>query len=311
MSYLQLPTCRAGRSRRGASLRLWGGIWNAREGRAAEDPAVFGRAALCAHDAGVVRDSHLGAGRTHEATAGGSLDLHLTPYLWATSLDGNAAVGGTKSDVDVPFRDIVPDLALGAMLMASVRKGPWGLAVNGLFARVSPEEKSDSLEIDVLSDMANAAVAPFYRLVEWTYRESPSGQPRRFVLEPYLGARLNYLRLELKLKPRGRFQNLPLPRRDRHHDASETWVDPLVGTRFGVDVSEGWFVAGAGDVGGVVVGSDLAWNVQGYLGYRSSLLGRPTTYAFGYRALRVEYDHHDFVWNVTQHGPIVGLALRF
>ena len=29
----------------------------------------------------------------------------VAPYLWAASLDGHSAVGGTRSDVDVPFED--------------------------------------------------------------------------------------------------------------------------------------------------------------------------------------------------------------
>ena len=70
-------------------------------------------------------------------------------------------------------------------------------------------------------------------------------------------------------------------------------------------------VLGRADVGGVVAGSDLTWNAQGYLGYRTSVLGQPTTFAIGYRALYVDYDHNEFKWDVTQQGPILGAVLRF
>ena len=237
--------------------------------------------------------------------------FNVTPYLWATSLDGNAAVAGVKSDVDVPFRDIAKDLSLAAMVMAGVRRGPWGFGVNVLYARVSPDEKTDALKIDVTTDLAQLAFGPFYRAVEWTYRESATGRPLRLVVEPYLGGRLNHLRLETKFKPRNNLGDLIVRRIGRHHDASETWVDPIAGTRVGIELAERWVLAGAGDVGGVVAGSDFAWNVQGYLGYRASLFGHPTTYAFGYRALHVDYDHKDFGWDVTQHGPILGAVFRF
>ena len=97
----------------------------------------------------------------------------------------------------------------------------------------------------------------------------------------------------------------------RQVDDSGTWVDPLVGTRFAVDLAERWAIAGEADVGGVIAGSDLSWNVQGFLGYRTSLFGQPTTFTIGYRALYVDYDHNDFKWDVTQQGPILGAVLRF
>ena len=59
------------------------------------------------------------------------------------------------------------------------------------------------------------------------------------------------------------------------------------------------------------VGSDLAWNIQGFVGYRTSLFGVPTTLAAGYRALHQDYDHDDFEWDVTMHGPVLGAVLRF
>ena len=48
-------------------------------------------------------------------------------------------MGGIKSDVDVPFSDILKDLSFGAMMLVDVAKGPLGIGVNGLFARVSPD----------------------------------------------------------------------------------------------------------------------------------------------------------------------------
>ena len=92
---------------------------------------------------------------------------------------------------------------------------------------------------------------------------------------------------------------------------SESWVDPLVGSRFGIDLSDRWSLTAEANVGGFGVGSDLAWNVQAFLGYQTSLFGVPTTLAAGYRALHQDYDHNDFKWDVTMHGPALGAVLRF
>ena len=223
----------------------------------------------------------------------------VAPYLWAISLDGDAAVRGIEADVDVPFSDALKDLSFGAMLLVDARRGRFGIGVNGVFTRVSPEDEVGPLDIDVTSDLAQLGIGPYYRAVEWQYGESASGQPLRLILEPWVGVRLNHLRLEFEV------------RGGRQFDDSQTWVDPVIGTRFAVDLAERWIIAGEADVGGVVAGSDLSWNVQGFLGYRTSLFGQPMTLTVGYRALHIDYDHNNFKWDVTQQGPILGAVLRF
>jgi hypothetical protein len=233
----------------------------------------------------------------------------VAPYLWAISLDGTAEAKGVEADVDVPFSDALKDLSFGAMLMVDARRGRFGIGVNGLFARTAPDGEAGPIELDVTSDLAQLGMGAYYRVVEWQYGETASGRPLRLILEPLVGARLNYLRLELER--RGRFQNVNLGRVGQHFDDSEAWVDPVIGTRFAVDLAERWVIAGEADVGGVVAGSDLSWNAQGYLGYRTSVLGQSTTFTIGYRALYVDYDHNEFKWDVTQQGPILGAVLRF
>lgn len=61
----------------------------------------------------------------------------------------------------------------------------------------------------------------------------------------------------------------------------------------------------------MIAGSDLSWNVQGYLNYRTNVFGQPTALAIGYRALYVDDDHNEFKWDVTQQGPILDAVLRF
>lgn len=223
----------------------------------------------------------------------------VAPYLWAISLDGNASAKGIDADVDVPFSDALKDLFFGAMLLVDARRGRFGIGVNGVFTRVSPDDEVGPFELDVTTDLAQLGIGPYYRAVDWQWGETASGQPLRLIVEPTVGVRLNHLRLEFEV------------RGGRQVDDSETWVDPIVGTRFAVDLAERWAIAGEADVGGVIAGSDLSWNVQGFLGYRTSLFGQPTSFRIGYRALYVDYDHNDFKWDVTQQGPILGAVLRF
>ena len=223
----------------------------------------------------------------------------LAPYLWMISLDGDAAIGGIETDVDVPFKDAIQDLSFGGMLLGTVRKGRLGFVVNGVFSRVSSDEDVGPFEIDARSDLGQVTVAPFYRLVEYQYGETASGRPLRFVVEPLAGARANWLRGELQV------------RGGRQIDQTELWVDPIIGARTGLDLSDRLGLFGEGDIGGVVTGSDFAWNLQAYVGYRTTILGRETIVSAGYRAYGFDYDSGGFAVDVVQHGPIIGTVMRF
>lgn len=67
----------------------------------------------------------------------------------------------------------------------------------------------------------------------------------------------------------------------------------------------------AGDVGGFGVGSDYSWNAQAYVGYRMCLLRAPVILQAGYRALHQKYEDGGFKWDVTQHGPVIGMMFEF
>ena len=115
-------------------------------------------------------------------------------------MDGHATVGGIKSDVDVPFKDILKDLSFGVMMLVDVEKGRFGVGVNGLFARVSPDNEVGPIEIDTTSDTGQLGVAPYYRVVDWQYGVSSSGRPLRLFVAPEAGFRFSYLRAELEVR---------------------------------------------------------------------------------------------------------------
>ena len=93
---------------------------------------------------------------------------------------------------------------------------------------------------------------------------------------------------------------------------SKQWVDPFIGLRAGFQLTKDFMVAFRGDVGGFKVGSKFSWNASGYFGYK--VLEMVSLLA-GYRALYVDYEsgsgNSKFVWDVTMHGPAVGVTFRF
>lgn len=97
---------------------------------------------------------------------------------------------------------------------------------------------------------------------------------------------------------------------------SVDWVDPFVGLRLRHQIAPGQKFTVRGDIGGFGVGSDLSWQAVG--SYDFQILQR-SAYAvdayIGYRALSVDYTEGSgstqYRYNALQHGPVLGLNMRF
>lgn len=229
--------------------------------------------------------------------------FNIAPYLWGAGLNGDVTIGRVEEEVDLNFIDILKDFSFGGMLYAEARKPRYGIFTNMFFVRTK-DDSSGTIDTDVKSDTAQVALGGFYRVIDWQWGEGSNGRPLKLAVEPLAGVRWSYLRAEIELSGGGA---VDLPQADR----SESFVDPIVGVRLGSGLSEDWLAFVTADVGGFGVGSDYSWNVQGYVGYRMTMFGIPTELSLGYRALHQKYEDGDFEWDVTQHGPILGVTYNF
>jgi hypothetical protein len=97
----------------------------------------------------------------------------------------------------------------------------------------------------------------------------------------------------------------------------QDWFDPLIGVRAFFDLSERWTLALNGNVGGFGIGSDFTWGAMGTIGYRFPLFSATNNAraVVGYRAIYQDYSEgsgsNRFEWDVTLHGPILGLVIGF
>ena len=72
----------------------------------------------------------------------------------------------------------------------------------------------------------------------------------------------------------------------------------------------------AGDVGGISTSDQYSAEAFGLIGYRFGLFGEDNAnLVAGYRALHQKYEDGNgssaFEWDVTMHGPVVGLTIKF
>lgn len=223
----------------------------------------------------------------------------ITPYMWASSLRGDTDLRGLHARVDVPFRQTMKELQFGAMGAADLRIGKFGAYFNGEYGKIASDKHISRMTLGVSTKNYLVAGGVYYRIYETALGgNTVFGTPRLFAIEPTAG--LRWTRLETKVRVGG----LGLSN-------SESWLDPFAGTRASYDLNDRWNFAVEADVGGFGLGTRLSLNGQAAFGYRTTMLGVPTTLKVGYRILHQDYRNGSFQWKVTQHGPIVGASMQF
>ena len=169
------------------------------------------------------------------------------------------------------------------------------------------------VKVDATANMLITGLAATYRVGTWQLAELDRAGPLAVAVDPYAGIRYTYLDTELKGK-------LDLPdlgvNAKRTVDSDQNWVDPIIGLRTIWTLGDRLNLIAAGDIGGTSESSDYSWQAIGLVGYRFGLFGTNNANLLaGYRALHQKYDNgngrNEFDWDVTIHGPVVGLTLNF
>jgi hypothetical protein len=231
----------------------------------------------------------------------------LTPYLWFLSLDGNVTVKGVKTSPNVDFSEIFDNLDIGVMAEGEIRKGRIGIYANAIYAGLSSTDDIGPIEIQADATTVWAGAGGYYRLGPFALDPEAGLAGPKVVVDPYAGVRFTYLDTKLKIRHGG-----------PQADASQSWVDPVIGLRTLWPLTDKFSVTALGDIGGFGMSgaSNSTWQAAGLLGYRFSLLGEDNAKVLaGYRALYQDYKDgngsNEFKWDMTLHGPVLGLAISF
>ena len=231
--------------------------------------------------------------------------FHVAPYMWFLSLEGDVTVNGQKSDVDASFSDIWDELNIAGMVNFEARKDKWGFFGDAIAAHLGTKKTVNGIDIDPTVKLVMLTAGGFYRLGTWTLSDAAGKDRPAVSFDGLLGARYTYLDARLDIKGFGDVSG------------NESWLDPLIGARAILDLSERWELSLQGNVGGFGVGSDFTWGAYGDIGYRFSLFSKKNNARFvaGYRVLYQDYSSgsgdNEFKWDVTMYGPVTGLVIEF
>lgn len=226
-------------------------------------------------------------------TAGpGEWQFQLTPYLWIASISGRAGIGNLVTDTSTGVTSTGVELNFGFMGTLEARRDKLIILTDLQYSDLATEKGNPG----PLFSSTRASFKTFVLDPEVGYRVLDNGKGA--TLDVLGGLRYWHLNADIQF----RAGVLPATGGDR----SRSWIDAVGGLRGKAALSKKLFVSGKADLGGG--GSKFTYQLFGGVGInvneRVALIG-------GYRDLKVNYDKDNFLFDMSLHGPIMGVGFKF
>ena len=224
----------------------------------------------------------------------------VLPYLWFVGLNGSMTLNSRTADIDASFGDIVSnsDSIFAFAGVLRVRKGRWGGYVDGMYTKSGTDNSNvGPFTVNTTSEIGLFEFGGFYRAIQGQWAG------RRWTLDALAAGRRTSLD--------GKLEFTTGPNAGTTQVQGQSWIDPIIGARAVTDLTRSgrWDFRFKGDFGGFGVGSHFTWNLMGTVGVNWEWLKTDWALLAGYRALSWDYEGaNEFKWDMTQHGPIVGLS---
>lgn len=211
-------------------------------------------------------------------------DWRLTPlYYWSVNMGGSQSAGSGNPPIDTDDYEFKFEGAFSANF-EGVYDNRWGFVADLIWIDMSSTNKNRDSKMEF--SYLQAELDGYYRV--------PIG---RQSIDWLIGLRYYDADFELSPAPMG-------------GDAS--WVDPIVGARWGWSISERWSLSLRGDVGGFGIGSDLSWQALAIADWQP---WKHVSFTGGLRALGIDYRDGGgsdfFAYDITMWGPILGVSIKW
>ncbi|MGZ5135327.1 MAG: hypothetical protein ACXWCG_09260 [Flavitalea sp.] len=233
-----------------------------------------------------------------DSTAGkNKWNLLVEPYLMFPNLKGTTGVGSLPdADVDADPGEVFSHFKIGAILYFEMAKDKWAFSSDIIYLNLDEDATTGPV---INSGNVNLKqflweVAALRKLFPW--------------LEAGIGGRLNSLKTSVDLVTK----NIGGGTTVSSNSMTQTWFDPIIVARVKNQVDKKFLYQVRGDIGGFGIGSEFAWQLQAYAGYRFSKLFQATA---GYKIISVDYNKGSgddrFLFDMDTFGPVVRLGLNF
>lgn len=217
--------------------------------------------------------------------------FQVTPYLWATAIDGKAGTSAEQSDIDISAGDVIENLDMALLVNLKAQKGHWGMALDTVYMDLQPDAKGEPIELEVTAKQTLISGSVFY---------SPGAAKG---LELHLGAR--YVDLDNSFRVT---TSSPLPASSNKLELGDDWVEAFIGARYTYAVSPKVNLIAYGDVAGFSGESDTMYQMMLSASYQYS---KSWIFSGGYRTFVVDYDRDNFAYDATTDGLLIGAGYKF
>jgi hypothetical protein len=218
-------------------------------------------------------------------------------YLWFSGLSGNVGAAGQTAPVSVSFSDVIKQLNIGLMTNLDVRRKRIGVYTDVIFMSLSSDQKTTPILPSYVGFTANAKELVLDPEVYFRLIDSP-----RLKIDAIGGGRYWHLNNSLDFFPVDTTQSTVSV------GQTQSWVDPVFGARFRLNLNKGFFVNVSGDAGGFGVGSQLTYQTYAGIGKEFK---KKYSMMLGYRYLFVDYKNGGFLYDVHMSGLQAGFGIRF
>ncbi|HWP66247.1 MAG TPA: hypothetical protein VNO26_10065 [Candidatus Limnocylindria bacterium] len=282
------------------------------------------------------RASDSDARRSQASTLPPGWRIDFVPYLWLSTVRGTSSMGGRSTSVDVGYDELFDligdhlsllagfahlevghDRVFGFLDVAGTRIDTNESArLKGITVPDFPNLSTTAIDasVDLRLDSVIFEFGAGYRVLELAL----PNRARPFYLEALAGGRYIYFWTRVHATASTRIVGLPGgPRAIARAVAGGgdiDWVDPFMGGRFGVPLTDDILLSVRADIGGFGAGSDLAWSMVGGLQYAipwTPVAGVRPWFALGYKLLSFDYQSGSLALDLTYQGPATAIGLSF
>lgn len=240
--------------------------------------------------------------------------VQITPYLWAAGLKGDISPfrRAPTLEVEKSFSDVMDDLNLGGFVNIWARHGSFVFSGDVMYVDTTDKHASGPLpafEIPSLgvpippgsSVDAKVDTKQFTATLQGGYRVLTTPQ---FTLDALAGGRVWRVSNDVSVTA----SHPAIGSRSASHGETFSWIDPLIGARSFVSLTEKLSLLAQADIGGFGAGSDFTWSALLTANY--AWTDRLSASA-GYKVLDVDYDRGGRVYDTRLSGPVLGITYRF
>lgn len=222
--------------------------------------------------------------------------ITVAPYLLGAFMNGTVGVRGVESEVDMSASDIFSKLKFGFNGYFEAKKGKWGFGTDIIYMNLGTYSTSPHVNVDCS---------------QGAYSFAGLREVRKNV-DLVFGLRWNVIKSSLFF-----FDKVGPIAANTEFKQTKQWIDPLVGIKMLLPVSEKLNFGLSANLAGFGISSKIVVDIFPTLQFK---VGKHASLGAGYRFMYTNYKNgykdvgrqpDAFKYDMISQGPVIGMTFRY